>query len=109
MHLKDLYQKAENFLPWKLKNFVLNTTISPYWSKQAVYYFQQKENDKLLIKLNPLNGKKETLFNYQQIVDSINTFEKIDLEQSLLISNFFIEEESENLFSFNYNNYKWQF
>jgi hypothetical protein len=55
----QVYQRAECFLPWNLQSSVLNSTIFPYWSEGALYYFQQKITGKSLLKVDIVTGKKK--------------------------------------------------
>ena len=48
----NTYQHAERFFPWNLQNSVLNSTIFPYWSDEAFYYFQQTPVERLFLRVD---------------------------------------------------------
>lgn len=104
MDVDVLYQQAESFLPWNLKRCVFNSTIIPYWTDKALYYFQQKESSRSLIRVDIQTGKKEFILDYDKILEQLNHQINADPEQ--LLSDFTIKEEQ---IVFNHNNYSWNY
>ncbi len=105
-----LYQQAERFLPWNLHNSVLNSAIFPFWSDEALYYFQQTTTEKLLIRIDLEKGKKEIILNYKEILEALSSqlndetnFKQINL------SDFVIKEKPEQLLCFIHKNHWWHY
>ncbi len=67
-----IYKHAECFFPWNLQNRVFNSTIFPYWTHDALYYFQESSAVKSLLKINIQTGKKEKVLNYQSVIDALS-------------------------------------
>jgi len=70
--MHDTYQRAEQFFPWNLKNDVLNSTIFPYWTQDSLYYFQESEDGKTLLKFDIETGKKESILDYQMLMNEFS-------------------------------------
>lgn len=104
---RKLYQQAESFLPWNLHHEVFNSTIIPFWSEEALYYFQQLTTEKTLIKVNTETGKKEPILCYKklQLALSLQLKEETNYEQ-LSLSDFSIKEKS---LYFTYKNHHWSY
>lgn len=62
------YQRAERFLPWNLQQHIFNTTIFPYWSSEALYYFHSTKEEKDLIRIDIKTGKKENILSFKKLV-----------------------------------------
>ena len=107
MHQK--YQKAECFLPWHLQKTVFNSTIFPYWSDDALYYFQQSSVDAALIRIDYKSGKKEKVIDFQKIVTTLSNQLKQDIHsEDLPLDIFYIQENPKRL-CFSYQNKKWSY
>ncbi len=66
------YQRAEQFFPWNLQNDVLNSTLFPYWTHDALYYFQESISRKVLLKVDLQTGEKESILDYQILIDVLS-------------------------------------
>lgn len=101
------YQYAERFFPWNLQHYVFNTTIFPYWSDDAVYYFQQNAKAKVLVRIDISTGKKESILDYQRLVDALS--EQVNHEinsEKLPLDRFSIQENPRRL-CFCYEDSQW--
>ncbi len=89
----QVYQRAECFLPWNLQHSVYNSTIFPYWSSSALYYFQQSDAGKSLIRVDAQTGKKETILDFQELVSALSSQFKEDINvEKLPLDRFAIKE-----------------
>jgi dipeptidyl-peptidase 4 len=107
MDVDALYEQAESFLPWHLHSRLFNSTITPYWTEEALYYFQDKESVKSLIRIYIHTGKKDVILNYSNLLKQLQLQKNANLEQPLL--DFSIQESPEQAVSFTHNNYYWQY
>lgn len=107
MDVDVLYQQAESFLPWNLHSRVFNSTITPYWTLEALYYFQDKESGKSLIRVDINTGKKEVVLNYDNLINQLFLQTNANPEQPL--SAFSIRETPEQGISFKHNNHFWNY
>ena len=102
-----LYQKAESFLPWNLQNCVFNSTIFPYWSPEALYYFKQTSHGKFLLGIDIKTGKKEKILDFQKLLDALSCKVKHEVDPSLLpLDGFSMQEEPRQL-RFSYKKNFW--
>ncbi|MDR3504320.1 MAG: DPP IV N-terminal domain-containing protein [Legionella sp.] len=107
MDAEALYQQAESFLPWNLHRNVFNSTIVPYWTKDALYYFQQTQSAKSLLRVDIQTGKKEFILGYDKLLNELFLQTNSSSEQSL--SAFSIKEKPEQQLFFIHNNYSWSY
>jgi dipeptidyl aminopeptidase/acylaminoacyl peptidase len=105
MNVDVLYQQAESFLPWNLQSCVFNSTIVPYWTEKALYYFQHKESEKSLLRIDIKTGKKEFILSYNKLLNQLFRETNSNPEQPL--SAFSIKEVPELQLFFTHNNYSW--
>lgn len=101
------YQRAESFLPWNLQSSVHNSTIFPYWSSKALYYFQQSNAGKSLIRIDSQTGKKEKVLDFQDLINAFSIQLKQDINSSALSLDKFIIKESPLQLCFSYEKNNW--
>ena len=104
----NIYQRAESFFPWNLQDLVFNSTIFPYWSKDALYYFQESAIKKLLVRVDIHTGKKEIVFDYQKLLDALSHQLKQKNIQSIPLDRFSIQENPRRL-CFSCENIEWHY
>jgi len=46
------YRRAEQFFPWNLHHHVFNSTLFPYWTEHALYYFKKNKKSISLVKID---------------------------------------------------------
>ncbi len=94
-----VYQRAEQFLPWRLQHTIHNTTIFPYWTDEALYYFSETSTGKFLIRVDISSGKKDTILSYEELLKilSLQMKDSVSSEQ-LPLDKFFIQENPRQLF-----------
>ncbi|CDZ79387.1 Prolyl tripeptidyl peptidase precursor [Legionella massiliensis] len=105
MNIDELYRKAEQFLPWNLHKCLFNTTVTPYWTDNALYYFKDTESDKSLIRVDIKTGVKKHILKYDQILNKL--FLQIGSNSEKSLSGFIIEESPEEKIFFIHNNHSW--
>lgn len=101
------YQRAERFFPWNLQHCIFNTTIFPYWSEHAVYYFQQNEDKKILVKVDINTGKKESIFVYQKLIDALSGQLNHEINTEKLPLDRFSIQENPCRLCFGYEGGRW--
>ena len=103
------YQRAECFLPWNLQHNVYNSTIFPYWSSKALYYFQQTDAGKSLISIDIQTGRKEKILDFQEFLIALYSQLKQDINpEQLSLDKFSIKENPLQLcFSNEKNNWSY--
>ena len=105
----QVYQRAECFLPWNLQHSVYNSTIFPYWTSSALYYFQQSDAGKSLIRVDAQTGKKETILGFQELVNALSSQLKKDINvEKLPLDRFSIKENPLRL-CFPYEKNNWSY
>jgi len=106
---ENIYQRAEKFLPWNLQHSVLNSTIFPYWSTEALYYFQDNTKEKVFLKVDYNTGKKEVLFPVKNLLEAISfqLHQQIDFSQ-LPLDKFSVQENPRCL-EFSLHKKKWRY
>lgn len=104
MDMHATYRRAENFLPWNLDNLVFNSTIFPYWSDEAVYYFRRDTSEASLIRIDINNGSKEILITAQLLLESIAEFTDSEVDPAHLILDKFSIKENPKQVQFYYQN-----
>lgn len=99
------YKKAECFLPWNLHTSIYNSTIFPYWTDEALYYFQQSSAGKKLMRIDFNSAKKEIIMNFDVIVKTLSSHqgEEIDPEQ-ISIDKFSVRENPRRIYFFHLKN-----
>lgn len=103
----NLYQHAECFFPWNLQNRVFNSTVFPYWTHDALYYFQELCTGKLLLKVDIQTGKRETVLDYKLLIDALShQLQKIILSVPL---DQFSMKENPLLLCFSYEKDEWHY
>ncbi len=105
----QVYQHAESFLPWNLQDSVYNSTIFPYWSSQSLYYFQQSETGKVLIKIDNQSGQKDEILDFQILVNTLSSQIKQNVDPGKLTLDKFTIQENPLRLCFPYDNYNWYF
>jgi len=95
---RQVYQRAESFLPWNLQHHVLNSTIFPYWTHDALYYFQSSKTGRQLIRVDLQDGKKEPILDFQDLIKALalEVKEKFDTE-SLPLDRFLVQENPQRI------------
>src|SRR3989338_8269671 len=102
-----VYQHAECFLPWNLQHSVFNSTIFPYWSLEALYYFQQSDAGKKLIRIDTKTGRKEKIFDFQELVIALSSqLKEVIKPEKLSLDKFSIRENPRQL-CFPYEKNNW--
>jgi len=76
----QVYQRAERFLPWNLHYSVFNSTIFPYWTSEALYYFQQSKLGKSLLRIDIKTGIKEKILDFQEIINIFYNQVKVQID-----------------------------
>lgn len=104
-----VYQRAECFLPWNLQNSVFNSTIFPYWCDESLYYFQQSAIGKLLLRVDINTGKKETILDYQRLLNTLSDQLNCDIDFIQLPLDKFSIQENPRRLCFPYQNYYWSY
>ena len=103
----SVYKRAECFLPWNLQHSVFNSTIFPYWTEQALYYFQQTAAGKSLLRIDINTGKKEKVFDFQQLLDTLSSQLKQEINPVQLPVDRFLIQESPRQLHFTYQKHDW--
>ncbi len=104
---EEIYQRAECFLPWNLQYSIYNSTIFPYWSSKSLYYFEQSDTEKFLIRIDAQTGKKEKVLDFQELVSALSSqLEQGINAEKLSLDKFSISENPLQL-CFSYENNNW--
>ena len=91
---REIYERAECFFPWNLQYCVYNSMIFPYWSSKALYYFEQSDTEKFLIRIDTQTGKKEKVLYFQELVSTLSSELKQDINaEKLSLDKFTISED----------------
>lgn len=103
------YQRAEKFLPWNLHNVVFNSTIFPYWTDGALYYFQASKTGHILVRVDLITGKKENIFEFKKLIEILSSKlnHEVDFED-LPLDKFSVTENSLQL-HFSYKKTYWTY
>lgn len=105
--MDNVYKRAECFLPWNLQNGVFNSTIFPYWSAEAFYYFQQTAAGKFLLRIDISTGEKEKIFDFQQLLNALSHQLKQNINPARLPLDKFSIHENPLQLRFTYQNNDW--
>jgi dipeptidyl-peptidase-4 len=88
-----LYAKAEAFLPWNLHHKVYNSTIFPYWTNSALYYFQQISDGLRLVRVDKQTGKKKIICAFKDLLDALSKKLKMEIDpEQLPLDRFTVNE-----------------
>ncbi|MEO8400558.1 MAG: DPP IV N-terminal domain-containing protein, partial [Gammaproteobacteria bacterium] len=104
-----VYQRAECFLPWNLQHSVFNSTIFPYWTAEALYYFQETATGKSLLRIDIKSGNTEKIFEYQQLLNLLSTQLKQEIDPIQLPLDIFSMDESPRRLHFSYQKNNWYY
>ena len=104
-----VYQHAECFLPWNLQHSVFNSTIFPYWSSNALYYFQQSEAERSLIRIDIQTGRKEKILGFHDLVIALFFQLKEEINPEKLPLDKFSMNENPRQLCFSYQKNKWYY
>lgn len=107
--MDSVYKRAEMFLPWNLEGVVLNCTLFPYWSNEALYYFQNTSDGRRLIKVDIETGAKEIVFDIQELVVALSIMLDCDIDSIYLPLDGFSIQEAPLKLNFIYNDSYWTY
>jgi dipeptidyl-peptidase 4 len=103
----QVYQRAESFLPWNLQHSVFNSTIFPYWSSEALYYFQQSDKGKALVRIDIQTGRKEKILDFQELIRAFSSELKQEIDSEKLPLDRFSIRENPRQVCFSYQKNNW--
>lgn len=96
-------------MPWNLQHRVFNSTIFPYWTESALYYFQQSVDKTMLVRIDLATGVKEPVLDYSDLIDSLALQLKQVIKFTELPFNIFSMQENPLQLRFNYKNNRWHY
>lgn len=103
----NIYRRAECFLPWNLQKSIFNSTIFPYWSRKALYYFQQTHSGKSLVRVDIHTGKKEKILDYECVINALFLQLKQKIHHEYLFLDKFSLHENPLQLCFTYLQNSW--
>lgn len=104
---KEKYQRAESFLPWNLQKITFNSAIFPYWTHEALYYFQESREGKTLIRVDFKNVNKKEILDFDELINKLSIEIKTEVDIEKLPLNKFSIQENPMRLSFTYQSNNW--